>query len=631
MCEALEHRGPDDHGTWNDVEAGVALGHRRLAILDLSPAGHQPMISGCGRYVIVFNGEIYNTTKLRKNLENAGRTFRGHSDTEVMLAAFTEWGVEAALRRFVGMFAFALWDQLEKVIILARDRLGEKPLYYGLVRGVFMFASELKALRAHRLWQAEINRAVLPAYVRYGYIPAPHTIYSGISKLLPGCLLRISARHLRASELPEPAPFWSLQTVVTRGLEHPFCGSDEEAVLHLDGLIRQAVSEQMIADVPLGAFLSGGIDSSTIVALMQTQSSRPVKTFTIGFEETNFNEAECAREVARHLRTDHTELYVSSKDAIEVIPLLPRIYDEPFSDSSQIPTYLVSKLTRRHVTVSLSGDAGDELFGGYTHYQYANKLWRFFGRLPRAIRQRLLRCVSGVSVPAWDRALGWVPRCFPGSKWSGRVGHRLHKLVEILAFDGPEDLYLRLMSIWRAPTSLVRDCSKRPTILRDAGFWSDLPTLWEKMMYWDSVSFLPDDILVKVDRASMAVSLESRIPLLDHRVVEFAWRVPLKMKVRNGQGKWLLRQVLAQYVPRELTDRPKMGFGIPIGEWLRGPLRDWAESLLRFENLKADGYFDVESIQTKWKEHIKGQRHWHYELWNILMFQAWLKEQWRNQ
>lgn len=626
MAEALRHRGPDDCGAWVDVEAGIALGHRRLAIIDLTPEGRQPMMSACGRYVVVFNGEIYNFRDLRRELAGLGHVFRGHSDTEVLLAAFAQWGPDAAVRRCNGMFAFGLWDRVGRRLLLARDRLGEKPLYYGRMGRFFLFGSELKALRAHPAFRGEVDRDALALYLRHNYIPAPYSIYRGVRKLPPGTMLWVEADGAGAPG--EPEPYWSAKEMAERGVADPFRGSAEEAVAELEALLRDAVGLRMVADVPLGAFLSGGIDSSTIVALMQFQSNRPVKTFSIGFHETGYNEAEHAKVVARHLGTDHTELYVTPEEAMSVIPRLPALYDEPFSDSSQIPTFLVSELARRHVTVSLAGDGGDELFGGYGRYFLCRDLWQRIGRFPATGRRVLaaaLAAVGGCLAAA-------VPPCAATGSTSihgrpGRLGDKLQKLAEVLAFDSPEALYLRLVSHWKSPDRVVVGAGEPPTALTDRRRWADLPELVARLMYLDMVTYLPDDILVKVDRASMGVGLEARVPLLDHRVVEFAWRLPLSMKIRDGQGKWLLRQVLYRYVPKEIVDRPKMGFGVPIGAWLRGPLREWAESLLDERRLREEGYFDPRPIREKWREHLSGKHDWQYYLWDILMFQAWLGEE----
>ena len=622
MTDTLVHRGPDDGGVWEDIRAGIALGNRRLAIVDLSPEGHQPMRSASGRYVLAFNGEIYNFWMLREELEGRGHPFRGHSDTEVMLAAFTEWGIEGALERFNGMFAFALWDREERSLHLARDRMGEKPLYYGRMGDVLLFGSELKALRAHPRFKGEVSRNALALYLRHNYIPAPYTIYEGIRKLPPGTRLTID----EAGNAPGPVPYWSAKEAAERGVANPFGGSEAEAVDELDGLLRDSIGMRMIADVPLGAFLSGGIDSSTVVALMQAQSDRPVKTFSIGFYEDEYSEADYAKEVARHLGTDHTELYVTPEEAMSVIPKLPTLYDEPFSDSSQIPTYLVSELARRHVTVSLSGDGGDELFAGYNRYFWGRSIWHKIGWVPPALRGAAAGALTAVSPQGWDRIFKRLGPVLPGKVRQRMPGDRLHKLAGVLSVKSPEAMYMSLVSLWQRPDFIVVGGSEPPTTLTDPGRWAELPDFTQRMMYLDTVTYLPDDILVKVDRASMGVSLEGRIPFLDHRLVEFAWRVPLGMKIKDGKGKWLLRQVLNRYVPKKLIERPKMGFGVPIDAWLRGPLREWAEDLLNERRLSGEGFFDPYPIREKWSEHLSGRRNWQYQLWDVLMFEAWLEE-----
>lgn len=624
MVRALTHRGPDDSGIWLDVDVGIGLGHRRLAVIDLSPEGHQPMLSESSRYVISFNGEVYNFRELRRQLEVLGHSFRGHSDTEVVLAAVEQWGLFGALKRFSGMFAFALWDQRQQQLQLVRDRLGEKPVYYGWQNGSFVFASELKALRACSAWQGEIDRDALALYLRHNYIPSPYSIYQGIRKLLPGTVLTIGVDS--KGGLPEPVHYWSPSQVAEEGSRRQAAVEDPaEAASQLDALLRETIGQQMVADVPVGAFLSGGVDSSTVVALMQIQSSRPVRTFTIGFHEADYNEAEAAKAVAQHLGTDHTELYLSPREAMEVIPQLPALYDEPFADASQIPTCLIARLARRHVTVSLSGDGGDELFGGYVRYSWGRRIWGSIGWLPTGVRRLAARLVISMSPQAWDRLFRQAAFFVPSLAGSAVRGDRAHKLAEILAVESAEELYRGLVSHWKNPESLVVGSREPRTALTDPNRWPKLADFTQRMMYLDMVSYLPDDILVKLDRATMAVSLEARVPLLDHRVVEFSWSVPLWMKVRAGQGKWLLRQVLYKYVPRELIERPKMGFSVPIDSWLRGPLRAWAEDLLAEERLKREGYLNAAPIRQKWREHLAGLRSWQHYLWDVLMFQAWLE------
>jgi asparagine synthase (glutamine-hydrolysing) len=620
MSDAVRHRGPDDEGSWVDPGRGIALGFRRLSILDLSPAGHQPMVSESGRWVVILNGEIYNFQDLRAELEPLGHRFRGHSDTEVVLAAVEQWGLERALERLNGMFAFAFWDREQQCLHLVRDRLGEKPLYYGWCGGVFLFGSELKALRAHPAFDAEADRDSLAIFLRLGYIPAPYSIYRGIFKL--PAATRLTIRPGEPGTLPDPVTYWDARAVVERARRNLFTGSPREATAGLDALLRDAVRMRMLADVPLGAFLSGGIDSSLVVSLMQAQSRSPVRTFSIGFHEAQYNEAHHAAAVARHLGTDHTELYVTPQEARDVIPSLPEFYDEPFADASQIPTHLVSRLARRHVTVSLSGDGGDELFGGYDRYFHGRTLWRAIRWMPRPARRlsaSLLRAVPA----GWTAPLGrWrATRAFASASPADRFG----KVAALLDSESAESLYRDLVSLWEEPEALVAGSREPETILTDRRRWADAGDFAQRMMFFDMLLYLPEDIMVKVDRASMAVSLESRAPYLDPRVAEFAWRLPLALKIRNGRGKWILRQILAAYVPPALTDRPKMGFGVPIDSWLRGPLREWAETLLSRERLRREAYLDVETIRSVWEQHLSGQRNWQYPLWAVLMFQAWLE------
>ena len=636
MADHIAHRGPDDAGVWVDEAAGIALAHRRLSIVDLSPAGHQPMLSASGRYVMVFNGEIYNHLEMRAELDGldchdpaglamtGGRYgWRGHSDTETLLAGFEAWGIEATLKKTVGMFAIALWNSEEKVLTLARDRIGEKPLYYGFQNDTLLFGSELKTLKAHPAFLGEIDRDVLCLYLRHCYIPAPYSIYKGIKKLLPGTYLQLQLTQpvdeLRAAT---PKAYWSLSEVTAQGQSAPFVGSDAEAIAALDTQLKQSIKLQMMADVPLGAFLSGGIDSSTIVALMQVQSSQKVNTFSIGFNEQGHDEAVYAKAVAQHLGTDHTELYVSSAQAMDVIPLLGSMYDEPFADSSQIPTYLVAQMAKQHVTVSLSGDAGDELFCGYNRYTLADT-WQRIEAIPFGLRKVLGQSLQHVRPGAWNgvfEQLGKVKSLPPN------MGEKIGKLAARLSsVDGVSDLYYSLVSETTHPEQVVLGAHEPATWLTEVGMKSSFDYAKLHMMFMDTMTYLPDDILVKVDRAAMANSLETRVPFLDHRVVEMAWGLPMDMKVRDGKSKWILRQVLYQYVPKNLIERPKAGFGIPLADWLRGPLRVWAEDLLEEGRLQREGFFNVEYIREKWQSHLAGTRNNQSFLWNILMFQEWLE------
>ncbi|MQM37964.1 Asparagine synthetase [glutamine-hydrolyzing] 1 [wastewater metagenome] len=620
MAARLESRGPDDAGAWTDGSAGLALAHRRLSILDLSPAGHQPMHSPCGRYVLVYNGEIYNHRNLRAQLEREGGAFdwRGHSDTETLLAALRHWGVQGALERLNGMFAFALWDTAERALFLARDRMGEKPLYYGRSGDTFLFGSELKALSAHPDWQGQVDRDALALYMRHNYVPAPWSIHLGIAKLLPAHFVAIRED---GRDVGPPVCYWDLGRIAEQGVAD--AGGEPGALAgELDALLRDAVGRRMAADVPLGAFLSGGYDSTVVAALMQAQSDRPVKTFSIGFHEEGYNEAKHARAVAKYLGTEHTELYVTPEEAMAVIPKLSAIYDEPFSDSSQIPTFLVSQLAHQYVSVSLSGDGGDELFCGYNRHIVGPGTWTKASSLPRPLRRGLGWGVDRLAQRDVQRWAQVLPR-----KWRiPNVANKLEKLGEALNAKDGLDFYRSLTSHWKDPASVVLGASEPDTLLTQSERMPELPGLREEMMYLDQMTYLPDDILAKVDRASMAVSLEARVPLLDHRLVEFAWRVPTEYKYRDGKGKWLLRQVLYRYVPQELMDRPKMGFGVPIEHWLRGPLREWAEELLDERRLREEGFFDPAPIRRMWQEHVSGKRRWHYYLWDVLMFQAWLEE-----
>ena len=623
MAVRLRHRGPDDSGVWLDAEKRLALAHRRLSIIDLSPEGHQPMASACERYVIAFNGEIYNFETLRRELDARGHRFRGHSDTEVLLAAISEWGVERALGRLNGMFAFALWDRQRGCLHLARDRMGEKPLYYGWLNRIFVFGSELKALRAVPLFDGEVDREALALFLRFGYIPAPYSIYRGIAKLAAGTWLTLD---VGTNRLSGPIPYWSMAKVVAQGKAHPYAGSFADAVSDFQSLLEDSVRLRMHADVPLGAFLSGGIDSSAVVALMQSQTSRPVQTFTVGFKEAGYDEAQHARAVAQHLGTEHTELYVTPREALAVIPLLPEIYDEPFADPAQIPNYLISQLARRSVTVCLSGDGGDELFYGYGHYFKAEAFWRRAHWLPGPVRSFVGHALSLFPTSFLSAGFGWLAPSLDRYARTGAVGDKLHLLADALKMRDVRNLYLWFVSHWRTPDVAVRDAHEHPSVWADA-VPEGIAGICDTMMYQDMKAYLPDDILVKVDRASMAVSLEARVPLLDHRVVEFAWTLPLRFKRQGKIGKLMLRELLFHRVPQTLVDRPKHGFSVPISDWLRGPLRDWAEDLLSETRLDREGYLNPAPVREKWMEHLTGRRDWSYHIWDILMFQSWLEEQ----
>jgi asparagine synthase (glutamine-hydrolysing) len=625
MALCLRHRGPDDQGVWVDSSAGIALAHQRLSIIDLSQAGHQPMISASGRYVLVYNGELYNFRELRNELQGSvkGLSFRGHSDTEVMLACLEAWELEDSLKRWNGMFAFAVWDREARTLHLGRDRFGEKPLYYSWMGSTFVFGSELKALRAHSSFQDEVDRDALAIYLRHSCVPAPHCIYKGVFKLPPATFLTVVGRNPRSAE---PVPYWSIRDVVANGLAQPFVGTMEDAAYQLEVLLRDAIKLRMVADVPLGVFLSGGVDSSTVTALMQAQSSCPVRSFSIGLLEVDYNEAHYARSVAEHLNTEHTELYVTPDDAKKVIPRLPLIYDEPFADSSQIPTFLLAELTRQHVTVSLSGDGGDEIFGGYNRHLWSERLERVIARTPLIARQALAALIEGVQPAKWD-SLYRISTSFLSNSLNPRlVGQSLHKLAWLLSAKDLETTYQQLISHWLEPSSVVFGSSEPLTIQNDPESWPRLPSFAEQMMFLDSLTYLPDDILTKVDRATMAVGLESRIPFLDHRIVEFVWRLPLAMRIKHGKGKRILRKILNRYVPASLVNRPKSGFAIPLESWLRGPLREWGEELIAEHRLNEEGFFSPPPIRQMWGDFLRGTGVWHMQLWDVLMFQAWLEE-----
>jgi asparagine synthase (glutamine-hydrolysing) len=623
MTDAILHRGPDSGGGWQDVEAGIALGMRRLAIIDLTPAGAQPMASADGNYVIVFNGEIYNFQELRARLEAEGRapSWRGHSDTEVLLAAIDAWGLTSALQAAVGMFALALWDRRERTLSLSIDRFGEKPLYYGWNGNSFLFGSELKSFVVFPGWSGEVDREALSLFLRFAYVPAPHAIYRGIRKLEPGALavLRLDDVHGGARG-PKLSHYWSAREAIAHAKARPLALPEAEAVDGFEQVLAEAVKARMVSDVPLGAFLSGGFDSSAVVAMMQSQSSRPVKTFSIGFTERGYDEAPFAKKVARHLGTDHTEMYVTPRETMDVIPLLPRMYDEPFADSSQIPTYLVAKLARQHVTVALSGDAGDELLGGYARYFISNKTLPTINRLPLFARKLAAGGINALGSDGWDL----LYRALTLRRGKGYVGDRALKFANLLAMPSPMDGYRAIISSWQNPNELVRGTKEPVTALNNPAALPSGLSFVEQMMFLDMVSYLPGDILTKVDRATMAVSLEGRVPLLDPALLDFVWRLPLDYKVRGGVGKRLLRQVVYRHIPQSIMDRPKMGFGIPLKDWLRGPLRDWAESLLAPAAL-ADAGLETQPVRLLWQEHLDGNRNWQHMLWPVLMLIAWHK------
>jgi asparagine synthase (glutamine-hydrolysing) len=622
MSSALASRGPDDSGEWADQEGGVVLAHRRLAVMDLSAAGHQPMLSAGGRWALVYNGEIYNHLELRKLLEAepSAPAWRGHSDTETLLAAIEAWGVAAAIKRSVGMFALALWDRHERTLWLARDRMGEKPLYYGWQGDSFLFGSELTALQAHPAFLSKVDRGALALLLRHNYVPDPYSIYAGVRKLPPGHLLCLKQGQRDVS----PAPFWSLAEVAESGTAQPFAGSDAEALAGLEQRLGAAVRGQMLSDVPLGALLSGGIDSSTVTALMQANSEKPVRTFTIGFAEREFDESTHARAVAAHLGTDHTELQLSGADALALVPQMASMYDEPFADSSQLPTHLVMKLARTQVTVALSGDAGDEVFGGYNRYLFAPRVWKRLGWMPSPLRRAVGATLTALPAATVNRLAA------PLSRRAGVAlpGDKAHKLgMRLRGVDSIDDLYVSLVSEWPQPEAMVIGGSLPPNLLDDRAHWPDLADPVARMMALDGLTYLPGDILTKVDRAAMAVSLETRAPFLDRDLVEFAWSLPMHMKIRDGQGKWLLRQLLDRYVPHRLIDRPKVGFAIPLDAWLRGPLREWAETLLAEDRLQREGFFHPAPVRAAWRRHLTGEASLGTRLWSVLMFQAWLETQ----
>lgn len=646
MSDVISHRGPDDSGVWVDDISGIMLTHRRLSILDLSTAGHQPMVSSSGRYVIAFNGEIYNHLEIRHSLQvecqshsqkgvgNSAIQWRGHSDTETLLMAIELWGLEKAIKYFVGMFAFALFDRVDNTLSLVRDRLGEKPLYYGWQGSssekAFIFGSELKSLKMHPLFERNIDRNSIVLQMKYSYIPAPWSIYKNIFKLKPGHILQISlSKEKNANDMATPKiwPYWSLDSLAKERENGKFKVDEIDAKLTLEKMLLDAVRQQMVADVPTGAFLSGGVDSSLIVSLMQAQSSRPIKTFTIGFNENEFNEAHYASQVAKHLGTDHTELYVDSAQALKTIPLLSQIYDEPFSDSSQIPTLLVSQLAHQQVKVSLSGDGADEFFGGYSRYARAEKLIKIKKKLPYLVSTWLNKLIHQIPPSGWNNLAS--PFLSLGTISTGmKFGDKIYKLSDLLTSKDEVAFYEHFVKHWTNVNELVLNSNENQNYFTEPR--EKLVTnldIYEKLMLADQNTYLPDDILVKLDRASMATSLENRAPFLDHRVIEYSWQLPLNLKYRNNETKWILREILYKYTPKSLIDRPKMGFGVPIGIWLRTTLRDWAEDLLDESRLIQEGFFNPALVREKWTEHLSGKRNWQYLLWDVLMFQAWLENE----
>jgi len=627
MTSAISHRGPDSSSIWQDQSSGIVFGHQRLSILDLSTAGNQPMESNSGRFIITYNGEIYNHLQIRQELKriNLNTKWKSNTDTETLLEALEFWGIEKALKKSVGMFAFSLWDKKNRTLYLARDRMGEKPLYFGWqgkgVNKVFIFGSELKALKAHPEFSREINRDAITLQLRHNYIPDPYSIYKDIHKLLPGHYLKLTENDLTTNKLPTPKIYWSLIKSAIYGKNNELNLNQENIQNDLEKRLKFSVKQKMISDVPLGAFLSGGIDSSTIVALMQSQSNYPIKTFTIGFNEYDYNEANYAKKIAKHLGTDHTELFFSPKKALEVIPKLPTIYDEPFSDNSQIPSFILSQLTKQHVKVALSGDGGDELFCGYNRYISTSNWSKKFHSIPISLRKSIANAAKVISPDNWNKLF----KLLPALNQKINFGHKIHKGANALEADTLLDLYYVLSSHWQNPSEVVLNSEEPITYSSNLKTELSMFNNYQKMMILDLINYLPNNILVKVDRASMASSLETRVPFLDHELIEYVWKIPHGLKLKNGKGKWILRQVLNKYVPKNLTERPKMGFGIPLANWLRGPLKDWAENLLDEKRLTQESFFNPKLIREKWNEHLSNKKNWQYDLWNILMFQAWIE------
>ena len=628
MAATLAHRGPDAAGVWADPAEGVALAHRRLSILDLSSLGAQPMASPSERYTVVFNGEVYNFPDLRRELEGCGARFRGHSDTEVLASGFDEWGVEGTVARSVGMFALAVWDASERALVLARDRMGQKPLYYGWAADTLVFGSELKALQVHPDFRADVDRDALALYFMYGHVPGPHTIYQGVRMLPPGCTARLAPSALRpgADLAAHEVPYWTLSGAIDAGRRRPFEGTDTEAVDELESLLDQVVRDRLVADVPVGAFLSGGVDSTAVVAAAQRASPLPVQTFTIGFREGAYDESPYAEAVARVLGTDHETLHVDPADALALIPRLGAIWDEPFADSSQIATVLVSQFARERVTVALSGDGGDELFGGYNRHVQAPMLWDAMRHVPRPVRAGVGAALRAVPPAVWDRAYAAVEPALPARARVALPADKASKLGGALGARSGGDLYTGLVRMESAGWPPVIGAAPPATLADRPGSWPLGLSSLEQLLYLDSRTYLPDDILTKVDRATMSASLEGRAPFMDHRVVEFAWTLPDRVKVRNGRGKWVLRQAVDRAVPREIMDRPKAGFAVPVGDWLRGPLRPWAESLLDSARIRREGYLDPATVASVWEAHLSGRSDRRSEVWSLLMFQAWLDE-----